>query len=347
MRELSFAKEPFDSKLFIICFVKKLGIVFVAMVIGAALVGGANYLKKVVFGGPVQYEITSTYYIDYYTDPQTGAINSFVNEATWESLIDADWFTERIWHHALELGMMPDNYNVSQADLPGFLSADLLTDVHMPSSMVVTENAELTKVLNESVQMTIFDFADEQPEILGVKVMDETALQEKDRDDRTLRACILGAVLGGFAACVGIALWLIADDSVYVPETFSFRYGIPMLGALEKKETELSEAVKVNLQYIFRDKKSVALYCVDSETKIPECDWPEKFAGLKATNLEETYEKLREAGAVLLLIKAGACNGKEIEHCLHELTIQNIDVQGALLIQVDSALLKWYRMGRK
>ena len=72
MRELSFAKEPFDSKLFIICFMKKIGIVFVAMVIGAVLVGSANYLKKVVFGGPAQYEISSTYYIDYFTDPQTG-----------------------------------------------------------------------------------------------------------------------------------------------------------------------------------------------------------------------------------------------------------------------------------
>lgn len=347
MRELSFAKEPFDSKLFIICFMKKLGIVFVAMVIGAVLVGSANYLKKVVFGGPAQYEISSTYYIDYFTDPQTGAMNNYVNESTWESLIDTDWFTERIWYHALELGMIPDNYNVSQDDLPGFLSADLLTDVHMPGSMVVTENAELTKVLNEAVQMTFYDFADEQPEILGIKIMDETPLQEKDRDDRTVRACILGAVLGGFAACVGTSLWLIADDSVYVPETFSFRYGIPMLGTLGKNEAELPEAVKVNLQYVFRDKKTVALYCMDSEIKLPKCDWPEKFTELKANDLKETYEKLREAEAVLLLVKAGARNGKEIEHCLHEFTIQNIKVQGALLIQADNALLKWYRMGRK
>ena len=347
MRELNFAKEPFDSKLFILRFWKKIWMVVASMVVGLVLIGGGNYLVKVVNGGPTQYEITSSYYVDYYMDPETGAIHNYLNEATWESIITMDWFTDRIWKHALELGMVPENHDVQQTDLPEILTADLLTDVHIPCSMVVTESPDLTEILNKAVQLTFMDLGEQQPEILGVRVLDETPVQEKDRDDRTFRACILGAVMGGFVACVGISLWLISDDSIYVPETFSYRYGIPMLGVLYRGKNELSEELLVNLRYVFREKKTVAVYAVNSKNEIPACDWPEGYKLIEETGLEACYNKLRQADAVLLLVEAGAGDGKEIEHYLHELAIQEIAVQGAVLFHGDAKLLKWYRMGRK
>lgn len=347
MWELKFAKEPFDSKLFILCFLKKFWMVPVAMVIGMVLVGGGNYLTKVVFGGPAQYEITSSYYVDYYMDPQTGAFHNYVNEATWETIISMDWFTDRIWEHALEQGMDPQQYTVEKEDLAGFLSADLLTDVHIPYSKVVTESRELTEILNKAAQLTFMDFGEQQPEILGVRLLDETPLQEKDRDDRTFRACVLGAVLGGFVACVGICLWLLSEDSVLLPETFSYRYGVPMLGAICKGEKELSEQTLVNLQYTFRNGKNVAVCSTKPQVEMPEGNWPKDFYEVKENGLEAFYDKLRQADGVLLLVRAGARNGKEIEHCLHEMKIQDIKVQGALLVDADEKLFKAYYMGRK
>lgn len=346
MQELKFAKEPFDSKLFILGFWKKIWIVLVAMVVGLVVVGGCNYLAKVVFGGPTQYEITTSYYVDYYMDPQTGAVNNYVNEATWESLIDTDWFVDRIWEHALELGLVPESCNVKREDLNGLLSADLLTDIHIPYSMVVTESPELTKVLNDAVQLTFMDFGEQQPEMLDVRVLDETPLQEKDRDDRTLRACILGAVLGAFFACVGISLWVIADDSIIVPETFSYRYAIPMLGVLGKGEKELSEEAMANIRYRFREKKDVAVTAITSGEAV-ECSWPTGFKWVNSENPETRFESLRQAEGVLLCVEAGKRNSKEIEHCLHELAVQEIAVQGALLYKGDRKLIKTYRMGHK
>lgn len=347
MLELKFAKEPFDSKLFVLCFLKKIWIVAVATVVGLVLVGVCNYLTKVVFGGPTQYEITTSYYVDYYADPATGQIHNYVNEATWESLIDTDWFVDRTWEHALELGLVPENCNVTRDDLAGLLSADLLTDIHIPYSMVVTQSKELTEVLNDAVQLTFVDFGEQQSEMLDVRVLDETPLQEKDRDDRTLRACILGAVMGAFFGCVGVALWVIADDSVWVPETFSYRYGVPALGVLCKGKKSLSEEALVNVRYRFRGKKNVAVIAVKPEDVIPEFALPEGFENVKTERTEARYEALRQADGVLLLVEAGMRNSKEIEHCLHELAVQEIDVQGVLLYNGDAKLLKTYRMGRK
>ena len=60
MREWPYAKEPFDTKLFVLRFIKKIHWVLIGMLIGAVLVGGGYYIKKVVLGGPVEYEITTT-----------------------------------------------------------------------------------------------------------------------------------------------------------------------------------------------------------------------------------------------------------------------------------------------
>lgn len=359
MFEFRYAKEPFDFKLFVLCFLKKIWLVPVAMFVGLILVGGCNYLTKVVFGGPVQYEIESSYYVDYYMDPQTGQVYTHYNEATWQSLITTDWFVDRIWEYALALGLEPENYEVEKADLADFLSAALLTDVHIPTTYVTTPNAELTQVLNEAVQLTVLDFGEEQAEILGTRVLDETPLQEKDRDDRTLRACILGAVLGALAAGFGIGFSILTDDSIIVPKTFSYRYGIPMLGALAKGEKELSGEALVNLGYCFRERKKVAVFTVDQvaghaakpegmkEGEILPCNWPEGFEALKADALQDCYETLRQAPGVLLLVEAGVRNGREIEQLLHELAVQEIEVQGALLYGADRKLLKAYYAGRK
>lgn len=346
MLEIKYAKEPFDFKLFILRFFQKIWMVPVAMIIGAVLVGGCNYLTKVVFGGPVKYEITSSYYVDYYMDPETGQIFTHYNKATWESIITTDWFTDRIWEHAKELGMVPENYNIQKEDVAKFLSADLLTDVHIPNSMVVTEWPELTEVLNKAVQLTFMDFGEQQEEILGVRVIDETALQEKDRDDRTFRACILGAVMGAFVVCFGLTFVIISDDSLIVPDTFTYRYGIPMLGVLGKGEESLSEETIVNLQYRFKEQKKVAVIGLSAEEDIPKVSLPKEFENIMAEDLADGYEKMRQADGVLLWLEAGKRNSKVIEHLLHELALQDIGVTGALLYNGDRKLLKVYYMGK-
>ncbi len=347
MLEMKFAKEPFDFKLFILRFLQKIWMVPVAMIIGAVLVGGCNYLIKVVFAGPALYEVESSYYIDYYMDQETGQVYTHYNEDTWKELITSKWFVDRIWDYALAEGLEPTVYEVEKSDVPGFLSAALLTDVHIPTSYVATSTPELTAVLNKAVQKTFLDFGEEQQEILGAKVLDETPLREKDRDDRTPRACILGAVLGAFVACFGIAFRIICDESVIVPDTFSYRYGIPMLGVLNQGEEALSEEANVNLRYRFRDKKSTAVIGVKPEEVIPQVALPEGFVVISTKELSKRYEEMRRTDGVLLWVEAGRRNSKQIEHLLHELGVQDIKVTGALLYNGDSKLLKTYYMGSK
>lgn len=352
MRDWPYAREPFDFKLFVLLFLKKLWIVVCAMFIGTVLIGGGYYLKKVVFGGPTEYEITTTYFVEYNTyNNETGELYSYVNSATWGSLVVTDWFVDRAWEHALEAGLAPEKYDVEKSDLKNFFSATMPSDLRIPTSTVTTPIEELTERLENALQMTFADFAEEQPEIDDIRILDETPVAVSDKDVRTLRACILGALVGLFLAGFAVIFEIIRDDSIFLPETFTYRYGLPMAGFLGKDDMALAEDVLTNIKYLFRDSEKSMIVTIGQgidAVKLLQILQDEDFVEvISSMDLdEECYTKLRGANGVLLGVEAGAGNAGEIEHVLHELQVQDISVQGALLCNADTKLIKAYRLGK-
>ncbi len=345
MQEWKIAEEPFDFKLFMLCFVKKIWIVVCAALAGMILVCGSHYLKRAVLDGPQKYEATTTYYVHYYADPATGMINQYINEATWKSTVNMDWFVDRVWSHAMEQGLVPENYAIKKEDLRQYLSATLSSDLRIPATIVTTEDKNLTDLLNEAVKATMQDMVEERTEILKIEILDETKVQEKKPDLRMLRACILGALLGAFAASVVLSFRIIFDDSVMIPETFTYRYGLPMLGAVNKGEKDFSKELSENLAYKFAKQEKDIAYALECGTVVNTVI-PEGFRLMKKEELPEGYAKLRESAGVLLLVEAGMRNSKEIEHMLHELSVQDCVVKGALLCGADGRLLKAYYRGK-
>ena len=353
MQEWPYAKEPFDTKLFLLSFWKRIWLVLCAMLIGTVLIGGGYYLKKVVFGGPTEYDITSSYYVEYNTyDPVTGEMFNYTNATTWGSWVVSDWFVDRAWEHALEAGMKPEEYGVEKSDLKNFFSADLPSDVRIPTATVTTSSKELTEFLNDALQQAFVDFGVEQKEMDAIRIIDETPLAVADKDVRVLRACILGAVVGAFVAGFGLAFAIILDDSITIPETFTYRYGLPMAGFVGKGDKELSQSVVDNLNYLFRNRQKAALLGIGKNMDMKQLlDFMPVEHFSEAVSAKElgvkAYEKLRQAGGILLFVEADAHNGKEIEYVLQELQLQECTVQGALLWNADSKLISAYRFGRK
>ncbi len=350
MWEWNYGKEPFDMKLTVLRFVKNIWIPVIAALLGAAIVGGGYFLVRDVFGGPEEYAVTSTYYVEYGTDPQTGNEYTYTNAASWNNWIVTDWFVDRIWDSAVENGLQPEKYGVTKQDLPTFLSADLPTDLRIPTSKVTTTDPELTGILAEAVEEVFVSFADAQKEMDAIRVVDTTEVYVVDKDIRTLRACILGAVLGLFFAVVGMLLYLVMDDGIYLPETFSCRYGIPALGAVYETNDglELSKGTEENVAYLVKDCESVAVTSVEEDTDLKAVASlfkdKEYVCVPGILQVPEAVEKLRGFSGVLLLAQAGVCNGKKIEHVLHELKVQDCKVLGVILTDADERLIGMYRM---
>ncbi len=350
MWEWNYGKEPFDMKLLVLRLIKKIWLPIFAALLGAIIVGGSYFLAREVFGEPDEYQITSSYYVEYGTDPQTDQAYTYINYATWNSWITTDWFVDRIWDEAMAGGLKPEAYGIVKTDLPGFLFADLPSDLRMPISVVTTENPELTEHLAEAVEKVFLLFAEEQKEIVSIRVVDTTDVALVDQDIRTLRACILGAVLAVFFCLTGMLLYFITDDAIYLPEQFSCRYGIPAVGAICGcgEKAKLLEGTAENVAYKVRGCNVVALTSVEEETDLKAAAallTGEGYVCIPSVALvPEAAEKIREADGVLLLVQAGVPNGKKIAHVLHELQVQDCKVDGVILVDADEKLIQAYRM---
>ncbi len=328
MGEWPYAKEPFDTKLFVLLFVKKIGLIIIAALVGGLLIGGGYYLKKVTFGGPVQYDITTTYYIDYaHQSEETGELYDYVNAATWKSWVVSDWFIDRAWQYALEAGFDAEKYQIQKDDLRGYFKADLPSDIRIPTSTVTTPYEEATQALNVALQKTFAAFEEDHDEMTAIKIIDETPLAEADRDVRLGNAIALGCALGAFVAAFLVACAIIWDDTIVLPETFTYRYGIPMAGCRGKADEDWDADTKAKLQYLLKEKEPLVLTV-------------ESFAG-------QDGESLRKAGAILLQVTAGKDHGKAIEYVLHELQVQDCKVNAALLTEADKKLIQIYRFGKR
>lgn len=352
MREWPYAKEPFDTRLFVLLFIKKLWLVISVSLLGALLLGGGYFLKKVVFGGPVEYEITTNYYIEYANmNPETGELHNYINDATWKEWVVSDWFVDRAWQFAIRESQIESKYNIKKEDLKTFFFGDLPSDIRIPISKVTTPYQELTIVLNQALQKTYFVFADEHEEMASIQIINETPLQEADKDVRLVRAVILGAILGGFAGSLVTALYIIWDDTIVLPEILGYRYNLPAVGYLGKDETILDESTVTNVKYLFEKGTSNALLVMGKHAVgevLPEC-LKESFSQVYLIDKldGDCYERLRNAEGILLAVEAGSYHGKAIEHDLEELKLQNCSVKGAFLYGADRKLIKCYRFGQK
>ncbi len=352
MWECAYGKEPLDGKLLLLRLMKKIWVFFVAALLGAVVCGGIYYVSKIVLGEGTAYEATSTYYVDYGTDPLTDNTFTFINGTTWNDIwMKSDVFTDAILEKAGEEASAILGSPLTSDMLKKYISADLPSDLRMPTTKVKTPDDRLTMILKTALEEVMVEFgsAGTQKEINSIRVVTSPAEAEKTIvDNRIVRACILGAILAVFFTFVVMVLLFVTDDSVYVPASFEYRYNIPMLGTLQSPE------LAANFGALFCGKSKVALVCVDEETAVTDVSVSlmEKLGNAKKSTefvnmpglltCPETLSKIKETDGLLLCIEAGARDGKRIEHILNLLKKHDIAVTAALLIHEDEWLQKAY-----
>ena len=114
-----------------------------------------------------------------------------------------------------------------------------------------------------------------------------------------------------------------------------------------KGEKKLSQEALSNLTYKFKKEKKDGKFMALELGVEFKGELPDNFELVSQSALPDAYEKMRASEGVLLLVGAGTCGGKQIEHMLHSLKIQDCPVKGALLCEADEKLLKCYYFGRR
>lgn len=341
MWECSYAREPIDYKLLGLRLLKKIWIVIISVMAGAALIGGIYFSVNVVYGPQKEYTLESMYYLDYAED-SNGTEYIFINEYTWDEVVHTNDFVDFVYEKL--------NGELTIEEIENAISATLLSDTRYPYSIVTTNSQELTERIAEALNEAFVHFGETQKEFNAIRVVRSPKHASLIvADVRTLRAFLLGGAIGLFISLLCIWIYTVADSSVYVPATIEKRYHIPTLGTINF--TEFSE----NFKYIYRDALTsetpqIAVTVADKKTDIKKISDVIKKINEQITIIEvpnvctepEKVELLRKAAGVLLLVRAGAHNGKMLGRTLEQLGRQDVKVQAALLVDADEKLLKDY-----
>ncbi len=338
MWQCEYAKEPFDLKLFVLRCMRGVKWILLACVLGAVCIGGIYYLRNVTFGGKIPYMVTQKLDVEYAKDPDTQTVYSYYVAYTWNDWLKSDVFMEGL------LQKLPDG--MTKEELINYYEMTLPADTRNPYLIVTHPKQDMAVQLSEILKAQLAVFAQNQKEIASIEVIDTIGPALEVRDIRTFRAVILGAVVGTFFALFGMAFKWILDGGIFVPETFTYRYQIPVVGYLDE-EGDPSEDVKVAIQYLFREKKRVGITAVEPELDLTgaKAFFGENQAVCIPSVLQvpEGLQLLRENDGNLLLVQAGIGNGKAIESVLHLCGIHDVPVTAVLLVGADRKLINQYR----
>lgn len=338
----SYVREPFDLRLMVLRAVRRLWIPILVSVLTGLAAGGIYYLVNVIFAGPGEYSASTTYYVEYGISPVTGNEFTYINGYTWNEWVKMDEFTDRV------LAVLPEA-GLDKQTLKGCLSAQLPSDLRMPVSRVTAGEPELANELNLALQSAFLEFGLEMREIDSIKVVDVVEAAPLKKENRLPQAVIIGVLAGAMVTLIVMLVRYLLDESVWIPATFTYRYGVPAIGAVTSGADRLTATAEENFKYIFQNKK-IAVTALEPEIDLEAVKGllPEAGDVMAVPSVEvrpEGAEKLRLAEAVLLVVKSGADNGRRIERLLDFLKLQDCPVCGALLWQADESLLRAYYFG--
>ena len=341
MWECNFAGERMDYKLFWLRFVKKIWLILAAAVLGALLIGGSYYLVNITFGEEPSYKVVSQLYLDYAEDG-SGTPYEFINYFTWSEIVNTDEFIEILKEKV-------SGMNVSDETLRAYTDATVESDVRYLYTTVITENPDTTLKLARAMEEAVKTFVKGQKEFNSAKVVTmPLEATETYPDVRPVRALVLGVVLGLFVGLVGVSVQIICDSAIFLPSTLEKRYQVKALGCVSFTESKnniryLTKSVKtlaiVGLGDLEQSGASGAVSFIESQLE-NDCD----VCVMEKSVISEDFDfdALRECDKLVLLVRAGAKNGKLIERAVEQIRRQDLEIGGAFLFDEDKKLIKQY-----
>ncbi len=352
MLQGNYAKEPFDLKLTVLRMLRQLPFLLGITLIGTLLFGGGYYVKNVL-GAEKLYRAVSTFHIEYDVNAEVEVGTVHINETTWNTYMDTKLILNAIQER---LDREEAGVEITNEELKQVSSAILASDLRAPSIEMVTDDPEKSLRLARAAEAALPNILPAAfREINGVHVIDpvdEATLVVEDV--RVVNALILSAVLSCFFGAVVLLCKELSDESIWLPATIEYRYGVRCAGSME------SAHLWENLRYFFEGKEKVAL-CTAAEGPNPFTILEELKAGAETQEVSfdgyfvapspavcpESARALREADGILLVCQAGKGASKQLEFTLGYLKDQDCTVGAVLLYDADEWLIRRYYFGKK
>lgn len=367
----SYLNRGMDLKRLMLYLQKRIWLVVVLAIFGATC-GGVIYQVLRSVKMPVEYEAVSKLYISFGHD-ERGEVYQYYNGYTWNDLLDTDPILDFVMQ-----------------DLPGYerdavreaTTAEILSDIRLLTVRVRGEDEKFVREVMSALESGLREYARDSEELDQIKAIRSGVPERVYWDDRTMSACVTGAVLLGVLSLLVIGFIYALDESIYVQEDIEKKYNCRALGILTRNQKGLqpyARELRANIRYALGEQKRFAildmadhadtrrlelerlldregLEAYGSEQEEDDFGWnipkeEESFVTTSEWDIlafnqnglsEDECRQIREAGGVILLLPFGTDTGRKTARILSFLKNQDCQLLGMVIAQADEEFLNRY-----
>ena len=324
---MKYGNEGMDCKKFLLLFLGKIRVVILAAIMGAVLGGGIYFFLHVVINSNREYQAESKLRLDFAQD-ETGEVYQAYNGYTWNDLMSTDSILNAT------MSYLPDDY--TKEEVIAATSAQILSDIRILTITITTSSAERTNEILKATDLSLVEMGAREKEFLDIEILKETEPRMLAADPRLLQAVVLGFLLGLSAVLLGLAIYYVLDDKIYVPGDLKSVTDLPFAGfsygvyAETDREKKMLEQFQKDLEHNYN-------YLMEKYGTIATLEIVEDFE-----IVQQEMEKLRGADGVLLVIPYGRMDRTTCGYRIEQLALQECRLAGILIRNADMRFMKWY-----
>lgn len=343
--------ERFDLKRFALLNKKRVFIVIVGAILGAAIFGLIYYIKAVIMAGPDMYRCKSMYYISFDTE-EFEAVHDYYNDYTWNVVLDSDQIVGKA---AKQLGI--DKQIMVDATL-----VPTMSDIRVIWVYVDHEDAELALEMQTAIGEALVSFGQETEGFASIDLWDGPMTELVEKPVFVARNVIFGCAVGAIAGLLILLYMNAADSSIYTFEDFKNRYGVYPVGMIFKDGSTYSDShLKEQLNVIISEAKSteVNVFFAEALNEGVEPTFDvEKFAEnvipsgvevhmLKHEEDEDFLAKVRTIVMNIILVRMGNDDFGGVTRTINNAKLMGIEIGAYILVDGNEAFYKaYYKAGK-
>lgn len=319
-------KNSVDSKAYIVQLIYRIPYLLLLAVMGAVLGSVIYLIIMFISTRTTEYEIQTRFYIDF-KDEIIEAKASY-NAYTWNDVLGLDEIL------GVMMEKIGDGYD--REVIKSMMKAEILSDVRYLLVTITGDNPDDIVMIRSLLKEALENYGQNKKEFDSIYQIEEGKVEEIKVDFFTWRAAVLGAVAFFLFGLFVESLKFGIGGRFYTKSDITERLALEALGieykhsasvkfdSYEKKrQAEEHKKLVYNLEYLG--------YSLDNVMKLT-LDYDFSSKG---------YGELKKYKGVVIAIPTDVYCVARITDILQNLKIQNINVVGAILTDVD---IRWYHM---
>ena len=316
MQGIKYADAGMDMKKLVLCFIRKIRLVFLAAIVGAALGGLIYEVSHIVPESEREYRAEAKIYLDFATD-ETGEVYQAYNGYTWNDLMATD--------PILNGTMSNLSGEYTREEVVAATRAEILSDLRLLTITVTTHNPDRCSAIMDAVEQSLVELGNTAKEFTQIEVIQTTEAKLVVADSRTVQAVLVGLVMAVILMLIGMMIYYVLDDRILVASDLKQVTELPFIG-YEGAGQRMTGEYESNLAYLGGRTGTIEVLAVTQNDTISQ----------------ERWEELCAADGVVIAVNYGKVHAAFVGYIIEQLRTRGCRLIGTAIAGADEKFLRRY-----